>query len=92
MIRYCKQLRSLCVTMGTRQDFIGMLRLLADEDSLPELRDLGIRSPRGVDGSALEFFKASRPHVKVRIILSFPIEETCVYRLNNIPYCSRRRM
>lgn len=89
LILYCKDLRSLCVTMATLQAFKGMLRLLSDEDALPELSVLGIRSPRGVDGSALEFFRENRPHVKIYEYRDKPRieDEWCFPRFNFPSVC-----
>lgn len=90
LIRYCKEIRSICVTMATRQDFVAMLRLLADEDSFPELTVLGIRSPRGVDDSATRLLRVNRPHVKIYEYRDKPRieDEWCFPRFNFSSVCS----
>lgn len=89
LIHYCTDLRSICLTMATRRDFIYMLRLLAREDSLPHLRVLGIRSPRGIDESPVETLRKNRPHVKIYEYRDKPRieDEWCFKRFNFASVC-----
>lgn len=89
LVRYCKNLRSLCLTMASRQDFIAMLRHLSHEDSLPDLHLLGIRSPRGVDETALSELRHIRPHLKIYEYRDKPRieDEWCFTRFNFASVC-----
>lgn len=89
LIRYCKNLRCICLTMATRQDFVDMLQLLTRDDSLPHLRVLGIRSPRGVDESSVEALRENRPHIKIYEYRDKPRieDEWCFKRFNFASVC-----
>lgn len=90
LIRSCKDLRSLCLTMATHQDFIGMLHLLANNGSLPHLSVLGIRSPRGIGASALAILREKRPHIKIYEYRDKPRveDEWCYPRFNFSSVCA----
>lgn len=89
LVRYCTRLQSLCLTMGSRQDYLAMLTLLACQDSFPNLRLLGIRSPRGSNALQLRYLHVVRPRLKIYEYRDKPRieDEWCFPRFNFPTVC-----